>query len=95
MVCEVNDSATGGFFIDEVFIFVNSKGKLNYAIEDKIFPITTLNGNFMILGYLNSTNRIYLMDKSYNVISFSFPISFVNYQMRIIKGDFEGAKKVF
>jgi len=73
---------------------VNNKNKLNYAIEDKIFSITTLNSNYLLLGYLSSLNRIYLMDKSHNVISYSFPISFINYQMKILKGDLNGAKKV-
>jgi hypothetical protein len=34
------------------------------------------------------------MDKSHNVISYSFPISFINYQMKILKGDLNEAKKV-
>lgn len=95
VLCEINDIATGGFFIDEIFVYVNNKNKLNYAIGDKIFSITTLNGNFMLLGYLSSLNRIYLMDKSNNVISYSFPLSFVNYQLKILKKDFSGAKKVY
>lgn len=94
MLCEINDIATGGFFVDDIFIYVNNKNKLNYAIEDKTFSITTLNGNYLLLGYLSSLNRIYLMDKSHNVISYSFPISFINYQMKILKGDLIGARKV-
>jgi coatomer subunit beta' len=73
---------------------VNNKSKLNYAIEDKVFSITTLNSNYLLLGYLASTNRIYLMDKSYNLISYSFPASFVNYQMAILKKNFQSADKV-
>lgn len=80
--------------MDEVFVYVNSKNKLNYAIEDKVFSITTLNNNYLLLGYLAGTNRIYLMDKSYNLISYSFPASFVNYQMAILKHDFQTAEKV-
>ena len=80
--------------MDDVFIYVNNKSKLNYAIEDKVFSITTLNSNYLLLGYLASTNRIYLMDKSYNLISYSFPASFVNYQMAILKKNFQSADKV-
>jgi len=46
------------------------------------------------LGYLASTNRLYLMDKSYNLISYSFPASFINYQMAVLKKDFLNADKV-
>ena len=91
---EINDKVISGFFIDEVFIYVNNKNKLNYTIEDKNFSITSLNSNYMLLGYLTTTNRIYLMDKSYNIISYGFPLCFVNYQMAILKKDFPTAKKV-
>jgi len=92
--CEINDKVIHGIFLDEVFIYVNNKNKLNYAIEDKIFSITTLNSNYLLLGYLASTNRLYLMDKSYNLISYSFPASFINYQMAVLKKDFLNADKV-
>ncbi len=92
--CEINDKVVGGLFVDDVFIYTNTKNKLNYAIEEKIFSITTLNNNYLLLGYLSSNNRIYLMDKSYNVISYGFPASFINYQMAILKKDFTNAKKV-
>jgi coatomer subunit beta' len=91
---EVNDKIVNGFFIDEVFVFVNSKNKLNYAIEEKIFSITTLNANFSLLGYLQSANKIFLMNKQFNLISYTFPLSFVNYQMAILKKEFELAEKV-
>jgi coatomer subunit beta' len=74
---------------------VNNKNKLNYSIDGKIFSITTLTANYLLLGYLASSNKIYLINKAFNIISYSFPISFVNYQMKILKGDFVGAKKVF
>ena len=39
---EINDKVVSGLFIDDVFIFVNSKNKLNYTINNQVFPITTL-----------------------------------------------------
>ena len=93
--CEINDRIVSGFFLDEeIFVYVNNKNKLNYAIEDKIFSITTLNTNYLLLGYLSATNRIYLMDKQYNLISYGFPASFINYQVAVLKKDFTNAKKV-
>jgi len=34
------------------------------------------------------------MDKQYNLISYGFPASFVNYQMAILKKEFSNAEKV-
>lgn len=42
---EINDKIVSGLFIDDVFIFVNSKNKVNYIINNQIFPITTLEKN--------------------------------------------------
>lgn len=94
MSFEINDKISNAIFIDEVFIFLNNKNKINYAIEDKIFSITTLNNNYSLLGYLSSINRILLMNKSFQLISYNFPLSFINYQVAILKRDFQSAEKV-
>lgn len=91
---EINESIMTGFFIDEVFVYLNNKNKINYAIEEKIFNISTLEGNFYLLGYYQPVNKIYLMDKAFRLISYTLPLSFVNYQMSILKKDYETAEKV-
>jgi coatomer subunit beta' len=91
---EINERVMNGFFIDEVFIFVNNKNKINYALEDRIFSITTLNSNYSLQGYLASLNKIFLMNKSFNLIAYTFPLSFVNYQTAILKRDFANAEKI-
>jgi coatomer subunit beta' len=92
---EINDRVVSGIFIDDVFIYINNKNKINYAIEDRIFSITTLNSIYSLQGYIPSSNKIYLMNKSYQLISYTFPMSFVKYQMAILKKDFSNAEKIF
>lgn len=91
---EVNDKVIHGLFLDEVFVYINSKNKINYSIEDKTFSITTLNSNYALLGYLSSTNQIFLMNKAFQLIAYNFPLSFVTYQMAILKKEFQTAEKV-
>lgn len=91
---EVSDRILTGFFLDEVFVFLNNKNKINYVIDDKVFSITTLNSNYYLLGYMQSINKIMLMNKQFQLISYTFPLSFVNYQMAILKGNFDQAEKV-
>ena len=71
------------------------KNKVNYAINEKIFPITTLSSNYYLLGYLQATHRIYLMNKSNQLISYKFPYSFIQYQIAILERDLEKASKIF
>lgn len=94
-ISEINDKVFTGLFIDDVFIYINSKNKINYCIDDQIFSITTLNNNFTLLGYLPSTNKIYLMNKSFELITYTFPLSFINYQMAIFKKDYQTAEKIY
>jgi len=42
---EINDKIVSGIWLEEVFIFINHKNKINYSIENQIFPISTLNKN--------------------------------------------------
>jgi coatomer subunit beta' len=92
---EINDKIINGLFNEDVFIFLNSKNKINYSLEDRVFSITTLNNNFSLLGYLSSLNKLFLMNKQFQLVSYSFPLSFINYQMAILKKDFEAASKIF
>ena len=91
---EVDGKIINGFFIDDVFVFENSKNKISYTINDKIFNITTLSSRFFLLGYLESTNKLYLMNKNFQLISYTFPYDFIKYQMAILDKNFEKAQKI-
>ena len=46
-----------------------------------------------LLGYLPKENRVYLMDKAYNVVSYSLLVSVLLYQTAIVRRDFEAAEE--
>jgi coatomer subunit beta' len=91
---DIDGKILNGFFIDDVFVFENSKNKISYTINDKVFNITTLSNRFFLLGYLESTNKLYLMNKNFQLISYSFPYNFIKYQMAILEKDFTQAEKL-
>ena len=91
---DIDGKILNGFFVDDVFIFENSKNKISYTINDKIFNITTLSNRFFLLGYLESTNKIYLINKNFQLISYSFPYSFIKYQLAIVEKNFDEAEKI-
>lgn len=47
-----------------------------------------------ILGYIARDNRIYLSDKDINVVSFSLPLTLVEYQTAVLRGDLETADSI-
>ena len=91
---DIGERIVNGFFIEEVFVYQNEKNKINYSINEKIFPITTLSGKFYLLGYLQSTDRLYLINKHFELISYVFPFEFVNYQIAILNKEFDKAEKI-
>jgi coatomer subunit beta' len=91
---DVDGKIINGFFIDDIFVFENSKNKISYTINEKVFNITTLSNRFFLLGYLESTNKLYLINKDLQLISYSFPYSFIKYQMAILDKDFTLAEKL-
>ena len=48
-----------------------------------------------ILGYDGKQNRLYLVDKNFNICSYSLLISVVNYQSAIMNEDLHGAELYF
>jgi len=48
-----------------------------------------------LLGYVAKQSRVFLTDKSLNIVSYRLDISIVNYQTAILRGDFAFAEKIF
>lgn len=94
MFMEIKDVIVTGFYFENVFIYLTNKNKLNYTIHDQIFSITTLSGNYFMLGFYQNTNKIFFMSKNFQLISYNFPISFISYQIHIINKDYQAAEKV-
>jgi coatomer subunit beta' len=46
---------------------------------------------YFILGYDGKQNRLYLIDKSLNIVSYSLLLSLINYQSAILNDDLHGA----
>ncbi|MCQ2819765.1 MAG: coatomer subunit beta' [archaeon] len=92
---DINENITNGFFVDEIFVYQTAKNKINYSVNDKVFPITTLSSKYFLLGYLPSSNHIYLINKNFQIISYTLPLSFLEYEMAIIRKDYEKAKEIF
>ncbi|KAJ1555225.1 Coatomer subunit beta' [Cladochytrium tenue] len=47
-----------------------------------------------LLGYIPRDNRIYVTDKDMKVFAYSLPLSLIEYQTNILRGDLEMAKKI-
>lgn len=47
-----------------------------------------------LLGYLSSTNRLYLGDKDLNVVTYQLHLAVIEYQTAVMRGDFATADQL-
>jgi coatomer subunit beta' len=89
---EFNETINSGVWISsECFVFVNAKGAVNYLIGNKILKLTSADKKYFILGYDGKQNRLYLIDKTLNIVSYALLINVVNFQSAILNEDIHGA----
>jgi coatomer subunit beta' len=47
-----------------------------------------------LLGYLANQSRVYLIDKEFNVMSYTLLLSLIEYKTLVLRGDFQRAQEV-
>jgi len=100
LLYEIPDTVTSGKWVGDCFIFCNSKGRLNYSVGGKIQTLVHLETSsggttqHSILGYMAKEDRVFLVDKSLNIISYQIMLSVLQYQTAVMRGDFETANQI-
>jgi len=93
---EFNETVNSGVWINnECFVFVNAKGIISYLIGNKIMKLTNTDKKYFILGFDAKQSRLYLVDKSLNIVSYSLLIALVNFQSAVLSDDLHGAQQFF
>jgi coatomer subunit beta' len=95
---EVQDKVRTGCFIGDCFIYIttnsnNSNPRLSYYVGGEVITLAHLTKAMHLLGYLPKENRVYLMDREQNVISYSLQLSVLVYQTAIVRKDEEAARE--
>lgn len=97
LLYEISDNINSGKWVGDCFIYVNNKGRLNYSVGGQIETLvhleTSAGGATMhtILGYLAKEDRVFLIDKGLNIVSYCVTLAVLQYQTAVMRGDFESA----
>jgi coatomer subunit beta' len=100
LLYEIGDTITSGKWVGDCFIYVNSGGRLNYSVGGQIETLVHLETSaggqtqHTILGYLAKEDRMYLVDKSLNIISYQVMLAVLQYQTAVMRGDFDAANEL-
>eukprot|EP01038_Epipyxis_sp_PR26KG_P006138 gene6138-8463_t len=90
----INDKVRTGQWIGECFLYTNGSGKLNYIVGGEVMTLCHLNSQMYLLGYVPKEDRVFLVDKSYNVVSYKLLLSVLSYQTAVVRKDFVTANSL-
>ncbi|EGF82956.1 hypothetical protein BATDEDRAFT_18190 [Batrachochytrium dendrobatidis JAM81] len=93
-VTEISESVRTGCWVGDCFIYTNVANRLNYVVGGQVATLSHFDNNMYLLGYIPRDNRIYICDKNLAVMSYSLPLSLIEYQTAVIRNDMEHAARV-
>ena len=90
----MTDKVRTGQWIGDCFLFTNASGKLNYYVGGEVITLCHLDHHMYLLGFVPREDRVFLIDKAYNVVSHKLLLSVLNYQTAVVRKDFETANQI-
>ncbi len=94
LVAEIGESVRTGVWVGDCFIYNNSEWRLNYCVGTEVTTIFHLDRPMYILGYLAAQNRVYLIDKEFNVVSYTLLLSLLEYKTLVLREELEAAEDI-
>ena len=77
---EFPDVITSGLWVSsDCFVFTNAKGSIFYLIGQKVMKLANADKKQSLLGYDAKANRLYLVDKHFQIVVYNLLLPVVNY----------------
>lgn len=86
LVHQVSDTVQTGRWVGDCFVYTNKNARLNYAVGAEVSTLVHLERPMYLLGYLPKENRVYCIDKEYNIISFTLLLAVLEYKTAVVRG---------
>lgn len=91
---EIPEAVRTGIWVGDCFIYNNASWRLNYCVGGEVTTLHHLDKPMYLLGYLAAQSRVYLIDREFNVVSYTLLLSVVEYKTLVLRGDMETAAAV-
>ncbi|KAG0196867.1 hypothetical protein BGX28_009673 [Mortierella sp. GBA30] len=91
-VSEIAETVQTGCWVGDCFIYTNTANRLNYLVGGQSQAIAHFDSAHYLLGYIPRDNRLYLVDKDVNIVSYAISLSVIEYQTAVLRGDMETAE---
>ncbi|KAF9117060.1 hypothetical protein BGX27_005610 [Mortierella sp. AM989] len=93
-VAEIPENVQTGYWVGDCFIYTNTSHRLNYLVGGQTQTIAHFDNAHYLLGYIPRDNRLYLVDKDVNIVSYAISLTVIEYQTAILRGDMETAESL-
>ncbi len=88
---DVDDQIVSGRWVGDVFLYTSSNNRLNYLVGGSITNVAHFDRQMYLLGYLARDNRVYVVDKELNLVSYYLSLAVLEYQTVVLRGELEEA----
>lgn len=93
---ESSEKVDSGCWIAGCFVYTTPRLRLQTFTAGAIDTVAFLEvGGWTILGFVPELDRIFLVDRHHNLISFRFPLSYAQYMHAISRREFDLASEIF
>jgi coatomer subunit beta' len=90
----IQDRVRTGQWVGDCFLYTNGAGKLEYYVGGEVMTLCHLNHHMYLLGFVPKEDRVFLIDKTYNIVSYKLLLCVLNYQTAVVRKDFEVANSI-
>jgi len=90
----ISEKVRTGQWVGDCFLYTNGAGKLNYFVGGQVMTLCHLERPMYLLGFAPKEDRVFLIDKAYNVVSYRLLLSVLNYQTAVVRQDFTTANAI-
>jgi len=90
----INDTVVTGQWVGDCFLYTNSAMRLNYFVGGEVMTLCHLNQSMYLLGFVPKEDRVFVIDATYNIVSYKLLLSILNYQTAVVRKDFETANNI-
>jgi len=91
LVGEVLERVRTGLWVGDCFIYNNAAWRLNYCVGGEVTTLYHLDKPMYLLGYLAAQSRVYLIDRDFNVVSYTLLLALIEFKTLVMRQDLSGA----
>mmetsp|Transcript_5278 Transcript_5278/g.8945 ORF Transcript_5278/g.8945 Transcript_5278/m.8945 type:complete len:1029 (-) Transcript_5278:226-3312(-) len=88
---EIPEKVESGQWVGGCFLYTNASSRLNYYVGGEVMTLSHLDRKMYLMGFVARENRVFLIDKSRVIVSYTLLETVLQYQTAVVRRDFDTA----